>query len=410
MLLTNGRRCGVAAAMLIASLTGCVSTPVVPTPVAPTPAPTPVLTPVPTVEAPAQGAGPPSALERIADAKILHGDAVGAAPLVALPGGGFLMLKSEDVPDGGVLLRSDDGRTWAELDARSSGLDAGAILDLAASDTTAVILGATKPRSGDGNDPVELAEWTSADGVTWTRQPDEGRVLTDFGTRSIVGSPRGFATLGDPPLTVQVAGPDGRHWRSTDLPVPAVAQGSIDQVVPTADGFLAVGSLEDQTAVWRWVGAGWFRTSLLASDSITTIAGAGARIIATGTLETPDPRDPDRLALAAIAFELADGGSTWSPSALKLDGITDIGVFAAGGGFLAVLYPADPQKQLSMWRSVRPGAWESVQLRNMPGGPDQPLMSAVAVSGSRVVMAGDTVGTGGGGDRVVVLVGDVSAP
>jgi hypothetical protein len=320
------------------------------------------------------------------------------------------MLKSEDVPDGGALLRSDDGRTWTQVDASSSGLDAGAILDLAAGDTTAVILGATKPRTGDGNEPVELAEWTSSGGMTWARAQGEASVLTDFGTRSIVGSARGFAAVGDASLMILVAGPDGHQWRSTEVPVPPGARGRIEQIVSTADGFLAVGAIDDRSAVWRWAGAGWFRTALVPSDAITSVAGTGARIIVTGARETPDPRDPDRITLAAIAFESADGGTTWSPSTLKLDGITDVGVLAIGSGFLAVLYPADPQKQLSMWRSVRPGVWEPVELRKAGAGPDQALMSAIAVSERRVVLVGNTVGTGAGGDRVVVWVGDTTAP
>jgi photosystem II stability/assembly factor-like uncharacterized protein len=374
--------------------------------------PTPTASPQPSVPSspgPDRRPGPPAALERVADDPTLHGDAVGAPRLVALPGGTFLMLKAEDVPGGGVLMRSDDGRTWDQVDASASGLDAGAIVDLAANETAVVILGTTEPMTGTGTEVPNVAEWTSTDGVTWTRAPDAG-ALRAIGARDIVGSSRGFAAMGDAPLTILLSGPDGRQWRQTELPVPPGARGSVSKVAPTADGFLAVGTVEGRSAAWRWDGTGWSRLPLGDTDSISNVVANDERIIVSGTMETPDPAKPDHPTLTTIAWQSTDGGTTWTSAGLPLDGITGLRVFAMDGGFLAVLSPPDSQDPLSAWRSVRPGAWEPVTLGDGGRGWDRPFVAALALSGRRVVLAGNTVGTGAGGDRVVVWIGDTTAP
>ena len=397
-------RRGAAAVLAAAFVAGCGTGPG-----SPTPAPTPALTVAPSSPAPARRPGPPAAFERVPDGPALHGDAVGAPRLVALPGGGFLMLKSEDVADGGVLLRSGDGRTWDKVDARASGLDAGAIVDLAANGTAVVILGLTKPMTGTGTEVPDEAEWTSADGVTWTRTPDAG-ALHALGARAIVGSPRGFAAVGDTPLTVLLSGPDGRQWRATEVPVPPGARASVDQVAPAGGGFLAVGTVEGRSAAWRWAGAAWFRLPLPDTDAISMVVADEGWIIGSGMREIPNPADPDHPTMDAVAWQSIDGGTSWATSGLPLDGAPDVRVFALDGGFLAVLAPIDSEQPLSAWRSSRPGTWEPVALENGGAGWDRPFVAALALSGRRVVLAGNTVGTGGGGDRVVVWTGDSTVP
>ena len=373
------------------------------------PTPTASQTPVPSSPGPDRRPGPPTALERVADDPTLHGDAVGPPRLVALPGGTFLMLKAEDIPGRGVLMRSDDGRTWDQVDASASGLDAGAIVDMAANETAVVILGTTEPMTGTGTEIPNVAEWTSADGVTWTRAPDAG-ALRAIGARDIVGSSRGFAAVGDAPLAILLSGPDGRQWRQTELPVPPGARGSVSQVAPTADGFLAVGTVEGRSAAWRWDGSGWSRLPFDEAATVWNVVANDGRIIVTGTIETPDPVKPDQTTVAAIAWQSTDGGTTWGSTGLALGGITDARVFAMDGGFLAVLSPGDSREPLSAWRSIRPGAWEPVTLADGGTGYDRPGVGALALSGRRVVLAGNTVGTGAGGDRVVVWIGDTTAP
>jgi hypothetical protein len=231
-----------------------------------------------------------------------------------------------------------------------------------------------------------------------------------FGAQQFVGSPLGFAVVGDARLTVLMSGPDGRQWRRTDLPVPPGARGSVDQVARAGDGFLAVGTVEGRSAAWRWAGAGWLSLPIVATDSVSSIVTDDERIIVTGMKEIPDPVRPDLTTLAALAWESTDGGITWGTAGLALDGIGDIRVLAMDGGFVAVLAPPSSEKPLSAWRSTRPGTWEPVTLGGTGGGFDRPLISAMAVSGRRVVLAGNTVGTGGGGDRVIVWVGETTAP
>lgn len=353
--------------------------------------------------------GPPLVLEHVPDGPALRGDAVGGPQLVALPGGGFLMHRSEDMPGGGALLRSADGRTWDLVDARAAGLDAGAIVALAANGSTVMVLGTLQPRTGDGVEEPEIVEWTSADGVSWTRAPTEP-TFQAFRARDIVGSARGFAALGDPPGTILVSAPDGRRWQSTDVPLAPGTGASVEQVTPTGDGFLAVGRQGGRSEVWRWAGAAWIPLRLPATDAISRILVSGGRIVVSGTIEGPDPADPSSTIASDIAWESPDAGTTWIGTGLPLENGADLGVFALDRGFLAVLASHDGDQPLTAWRSVAVGAWEPVALADAGRGWDRPLASALAVSGQRVVLAGHTVGTGGGGDRVVVWVGDLGAP
>ena len=394
-------RRGIAAILGAALLTGCGSGPATPTP--------PPATPAPSSAAPVLRPGPPASLDRVADGPTLHGDAVTGPRLVAVPGGTFLMLKSEDMPTGGVLLRSGDGRTWAQVDASRTGLDAGAIADMAASDTTVVILGTTEPMSGDSTQVLTQGEWTSTDGTTWTRVPDAA-ALQAFGALNLVGSPAGFVLLGSEPLGILMSGPDGRQWRHMTLPVPAGANGSLNQVVPTTDGYLAVGTINGRSAAWRWNHAGWSGLPFVNTDSITSIVANDERILVAGSVEVPDPVNPNDPRLTSVAWQSTDGGATWGATGLALDGIGDIRLFAVGGGFLAVLSPTVVERQLSAWRSVSAGTWEPVTLANGGTGWDRPLAGVMALSGRRVVLAGNTVGTGAGGDRVVIWYGDTTAP
>lgn len=388
---------GAAAVLGAALIAGCGANPAPPTP-------------DPASSGADRRPGPPAAFEHVADDPILHGEAVFAPRLVALPGGAFLMRKNEDMPSGGVLLRSDDGRSWSQVDTSASGMDAGAIEDLAANGTAVVALGTTTPRDGSGLETPDLSEWTTVDGVTWTRVADADAVLRAIVARTIVASPRGFAALGDDPRAILMSGSDGRQWRRTEVPIAAGVKGGIGLVAPTGDGFVAIGTVAGRSTAWRWAGAGWFSLPLPDTDAISRIDAAGGRLIVSGTRETPDPANPDQSTVAAVWWESTDGGMSWGSTGLSLDGIADLRVFGMDGGFLAVLTPVDAQKPDSAWRSVTPGVWEPVTFTAGGGGADRPFVSALARSGSHVVLAGNTVGTGAGGDRVVVWVGETTAP
>jgi hypothetical protein len=356
-------------------------------------------------------ADPPPAprllLERVPDAPALHGPAITAPTVVALPDGTFLMLRAEDIPARGVLLRSADGRTWAQVDARASGLDAGAIVDLAANEAGALILGRTKPMTGTGDDVADQAAWASADGVTWTRVPGAAALRT-IAAWDIVASSRGFAAVGDEPLAIAVAGPDGRAWARTELPLVAGIRGTVDRLAAAGNGFVAVGTVEGRSAAWRWDGAGWSRLPFPDVGSISDLVADDQRIIVTGVIEQPNAANPDLPTLAAVASESLDGGRTWSNTALSLDGISSVAAFELDGGFLAVLEPADPRGVITAWRSLRPGSWDAIGLNDEAGRPDRAGVATLAHSGSRVVLAGSVGGTGAGADRIVVWVGDLA--
>ena len=119
-----------------------------------------------------------------------------------------------------------------------------------------------------------MAEWVSTDGVRWTRAPDSP-LIRAVGARSIVGSATGFAVVGDADPAVLMSGPDGGPWRRTQMPVPAGAAVSIERVRPTDRGFLAVGTLDGRSALWRWENASWSRLRLLDTDGITDARNRG---------------------------------------------------------------------------------------------------------------------------------------
>jgi hypothetical protein len=171
-----------------------------------------------------------------------------------------------------------------------------------------------------------------------------------------------------------------------------------------------MGSVGLQSALWRWDGTRWSRLPIGATDSFLAVAGTDDRLMVAGSAETPDPVTPDQGVVAAFAWESADDGQTWARAGLPMDGIADIGVFAIDGWFLAVLSPNDQCARLTAFRSIAPGTWEPVSLGDGGTGFERPYVGAMVRSGGRVVLAGNTVGTGAGGDRVVVWVGDATAP
>jgi hypothetical protein len=337
---------------------------------------------------------------------VLHGPAVTAPTVVTLPDGTFVMLRGQDTPVRGVLLHSDDGRTWKEVDRQGSGLDAGAIVDLAANDTGAVILGRMKPMTGTGEDVPDQAVWTSADGRTWRRAPSTER-LRAIGARDIIASSEGFAATGEPSLTILVSGPGGREWRASQVSDEPVG-GLVERVAPAGKGFIAIGTIDALTVAWRWRAGSWSRLRLDQAEPISGVVATESRMIVAGSNEHSNPGNPDQPTFVAVGRESIDGGTTWSELGLPLAGMSDVTVFLVDDGFLAVLYPADFRAPLTAWLSMQPGSWEPVALGDGPGPPDGPAVSSVAVSGRRVVMAGFDVGTGAGGDKVTVWVGDLT--
>jgi hypothetical protein len=338
---------------------------------------------------------------------MLHGPAVGAPTVVALPDGTFLMLRSQDTPVRGVLLHSDDGRTWKEVDRRGSGLDAGAIVDLAANETGAVILGRMKPMTGTGEEVADQAVWTSADGRAWSRATSTAS-LRAVGARDVIASSEGFAAIGEPSQTVLVSGAGGRgEWRPTEVANEPASQAVVESVARAGNGFIATGSIDARPVAWRWRAGSWSRLNLDQAQSISGVVATESRMIVAGSSEQPNPANPDVPTFVAVGRESIDGGATWSETRLPLDGMRDVTVFLMDGAFLAVLYPADLRAPLTAWLSMQPGSWEPVALGG-PGPPEGLAVSSVAVSGRRVVMAGFDVGTGAGGDKVTVWVGDLA--
>ncbi len=142
---------------------------------------------------------------------------------------------------------SADGQAWVRHDQapRTFG---GGVPDLAAQvGPTFVAVGYHATADGVSRDI-----WNSSDGATWTRDPSpSGRGYDDIralvgarGTAILVGSTRGREVL--------LASGDGRVWtEAAGLDAALDRQPFIADTIDAGDGYVAVGSIGSESAIWR---------------------------------------------------------------------------------------------------------------------------------------------------------------
>ena len=338
-------------------------------------------------------------LRQVADDAVLHGDALGRSRVMALPAGGFLLFMSEDVPNGGHLLRSDDGTSWATLgDAESPPLPR--IRDVAATLETVVAIGENLPLDG-GPDPASIHAVTSRDGRTWHEVADSAS-LREALAGVLIADASGFAAMGGAPDTLAVAGPAGEQWTTT-RPLPGLD--SISGVAPADPGFVVWGTANARRPVaWHLDAAGVQVPIGLGAIEPLEIAWFGARGVVTGWAPTSDTTG-DEPPISGI--ETTDRGATWSAIPVDLASASAVQAVGAGGLILVVVTPADNRRDVEVLRPIADIGWQEVTFEPPGIEAGAAFVESVAVDGKRVVVVGNTVETGGGGDRVVVWTGDL---
>ena len=314
----------------------------------------------------------------------------GDAPSFLLAGpGGLVAVSSDHDEDGGpaTAWTSTDGATWARTSAED--LDGGHPDDMRSGGLGFLATGSAAPE-GNPEGEYERAIWTSEDGVSWNRLPDDpafGDTLfisavapggpglvavgshlgawysTDGSTWERASVPpvppevypgddgetpqiyltdvadlggrlvsTGWAMLNDNSEVVVVwTSRDGRSW--TDVPTPAdvFPQGSsISQITAGPDGFVAVGGVGSSAAIWYSPDGRAWRLHRPGPDGLqlTSVAAGDEGYVAVGASMNCSTTCPSREAVVMTSVD----GETW--------------VTVPSGPVFRVDQPADPENAL----------------------------------------------------------------
>ncbi len=355
---------------------------------------------------------PPTSWSRVPDAPDFHVGPVQGTAIAVAPDGAFVaVVSSIDSGRAPEVFRSTDGTGWTPSGSLPQGSYAG-VSAIVACGGSMVAVGAdwagTNSGKSTGTNPApRAAVWTSTDGVTWRRVPDQPAFAAGEFDRVAAG-PAGFLAVGRD-YDMPAWSPDGTNWTRVDVGTPnALVRG----VAATNDGFVAVGGIETAAVAWtsrdgrHWIRATFDGASQL-DARLLSVAGQGQRLVALGAVPARgDESVPDGWTGLAV-WASADRGATWTKtvSGLAAPSIYPPSVpklYALSGGFVALgsLGPGGA----SVWSSRDGAAWRSDAI----AATSQDAAFAFAVSGSRAVIIGSTVG-GMGGDRVEFWIGDAGA-
>jgi hypothetical protein len=167
--------------------------------------------------------------------------------------------------DMGAVFVSSDGRRW-----RAIALDDG-VPPADTSEPNGVAIGPLGMLAFGGVccGIEERALWRSADGLNWTRVPLGAGFNQRVGTMlRVVGLKTGWVAVGSQgDQAVIWTSLDGSDWQPVDPAVAGLGKGSVSDVALTADGLVAVGTVDDAAgthdgAIWiSKDGVQWTRTA-----------------------------------------------------------------------------------------------------------------------------------------------------
>jgi hypothetical protein len=137
------------------------------------------------------------------------------------------------------------------------------------------------------------------------------------------------------------------------------------------------------------------------------VAAHGRRLVALGAVPAPGDEAIAGSWTGPASWLSTDGGASWTQTGSALHGtapdlrpsIPDL--YAMSGGFIVV--GDNAQGNLAVWTSVDGTKWQPVTI----DGTSEEFGRSLAVSGSRAIIGGRTVGTGMGGDRAVFWTGEM---
>ena len=296
------------------------------------------------------------------------------------------------------------GYQWTPLDVRQFGGVGLQAVTIAPSGGLVGIGTWLTSEAPDGT-PRHPTVWTSADGAAWERQPDSRAFLSrrdrwEEMVLDLVASDRAFVAVGveefDDSSSADAAAwfsPDGRTW--TRAAVEDAVGRTMDQVVATSDGFVAIGEagydfhagFGEGTAIWTSSnGASWSRLGAAEAPPRGTrlrsvLAAPGMFLASAGFEHAQGQEDQPRPPVTAGIWRSTDA-IHWKPIAGTPLGVGDI--IAAPGGFLTMgATPLDAGSGIAnavAWASTDGRTWIRIAL---PRPPDVP--AGVAFYGGRLV-------------------------
>jgi hypothetical protein len=333
------------------------------------------------------------------------------------PDGRFVALASAiDSRQAPLVFHSVDGMTWnaggslpASGDTQVSAIARrGDLLVAVGEDTTAIRAAMDK---GEAIPAFPAgAVWTSTDGTTWQRVPDQPAFAPGPFVQVTAGQ-AGLMAVRGIDFGSLVFSRDGMTWSEAPVGTPGA---KVSGVTATDEGFVAVGSVEATAAAWMSPdGQHWQRATFPdgsdASADLVSVVAQGRRLVALGAVPAPGDEAIPITWTGLASWLSADGGATWartgsaSPRTAPDLRPPFLGLYAMSGGFIVV--GGNAQGNMAVWTSVDGTKWQSATI----DATSDEFGRSLAVSGSRAIIGGRTVGTGMGGDRAVFWTGDVAA-
>jgi hypothetical protein len=334
------------------------------------------------------------------------------------PDGTFVALASAiDSRLAPVVLHSVDGLTWtaggslpASGDTQVSAIARWCDLLVAVGEDTTAIRAEIDKGVTTGARPGGAA-WTSTDGTTWQRVPDQPAFAPGELLRVTAG-PAGLMAVRGLDVGSLVFSHDGTTWSDAPVGTPGA---KVTGITATDEGFVAVGSVETSAAAWTSPdGRTWQRATFTdgsdASANLVSVAAQGRRLVALGAVPAPGDEAIPGAWTGPASWLSTDGGATWTQTGSALHGTapdlypsSSPDLYPLSGGFIGV--GPNAQGNLAVWTSVDGTRWQPATI----DATAEEFGRSLAVSGSRAIIGGRTVGTGMGGDRAVFWTGDLVA-
>lgn len=211
---------------------------------------------------------------------------------------------------GGAVWTSVDGITWSRVPRDQAVFGNSITTSVTAGGPGLVAVGRVWSIPDEDTD---AGVWTSVDGTTWSRVPNDGSVFGGAGVQqmlSVTAGGPGLVAVGFEDLSFQPNGEgftDDRTaavWTSVDgitwsrVPHDEIVFGghsdTMTSVTATADGLVAVGHSDMGSASWTSVdGITWFRVPFdeTAVGSMSGVAVGGPGLVAVGSTDSPDGGD-----------------------------------------------------------------------------------------------------------------------